>query len=315
MERQEPALPALHVGKALRGARLTPCPPHSLQLPCCGPSGVGCSPTERRCCATRPPWGAVAWLALRLGADTQYSHNYLWWLWSGDWASLSILYTEVIYLSQWMPEGKYIHTCKGSHAALEWDVINSTINYSYSFGSFPVCQGSVWSNYNKKDFLIWIFYRALEGVLLKSLQQHEQAANICLSNHVRSESTRRGWDRTGRRGPGGKPRTNTGGACTVCVLLSFHYLLFIFDRNKVKLGLSGNFQAQLRLTHRLLRQQAFQMPVRSFCMQTHTGRDGGQVLRAWYSKLSIAKVSQASGLCVTNYRALQFNRQLGSTAR
>lgn len=37
-------------------------------------------------------------------------------------------------------------------------------------------------------------------------------------------------------------------------------------------------------------------------MQTHTGREGGQVLRAWYSKLSIAKVSQASALCVTNYR-------------
>lgn len=36
-----------------------------------------------------------------------------------------------ISLSQWVPEGKYIHAHKGSYAAVARDVITSAINYSY----------------------------------------------------------------------------------------------------------------------------------------------------------------------------------------
>lgn len=78
----------------------------------------------------------------------------------------------------------------------------------------------------------------------------------------------------------------------VCVFLALHYLLFIFERQEVKLGLMRYFQAQLRPINQLLRQQVLQVSLRLVHMQTHIGRDGGQVLKMWCSNLRVDKVPQ-----------------------
>lgn len=101
----------------------------------------------------------------------------------------------------------------------------------------------------------------------------------------------------------------------LCVFLALHYLLFIFERQKVKLRLMRAFQAQLRPINQLLRQQALQVSLRSFHMQTHIGRDGEQVLKVWCLGLSIDKVPPAAGTHILNCTVLRFYRWLWSTER